>query len=51
MYDTTIKQENDFLLFCKNGGLTGDVLDRCENRWSYSGNSSFDNFNFHFQME
>ena len=26
--------------FCKNGGLTGDVLKRCKNRWSYGGHDN-----------
>ena len=43
MYYTTIKLENGFLFFCKNGGLTGDILERCKNRWSYDGHSSFAN--------
>ena len=45
MYYTTIKLGNDFLftVFCKNGGLTGDVLESCKNRWSYGGNSSLSN--------
>ena len=39
MYYTTIKLENDFF-FCKNNGLTGDVLKRCKNRWSYGGHDN-----------
>ena len=38
MYYTTIKLENNFS--CKNGGLTGDVLERCKNRWSYDGHDN-----------
>ena len=46
MYYTTIKRENDllFFFFCKNADLTGDVLERCKNRWSYGGLSRFANF-------
>ena len=44
MYYTTIKLENYFFFFSKNGGLTGDVLERCNNRWSRGGHSSFANF-------
>lgn len=31
---TTIKLENDAFFPCENGGSTGDVLERCKNRWS-----------------
>ena len=45
MYYTSIKLENNFLFiyffcFCKNGGLTGDVLECCKNRWSYGGHDN-----------
>ena len=40
MFYTSIELESDFFLFWKNGGLTGDVLERCKNKWSYGGHDN-----------